>query len=252
MKHGKYGLILAVLLAAAIALAGCGKDTDVSGKVEPVQNPTQALPSGTVQQSTEAPETKAPEQEENPLSLGRLEGGVYTNTYAGFGCELDSSWTFYSAEELQEIPSAVKDAVSGSELGDALEGYDQITDMMAECVDDLTSMNVLYQKLSMQERIAYALLSEEELIDTILEQYDAMVEAYAQAGIDVESMEKVNVIFLGEPRVALKTAATVQGVGYYILQLYNFNLGEYSVTTTLSSYVEDNTESLLDLFYKVG
>lgn len=244
MKSRKFGLLLAVLLVLTIVLAGCGKDTDVSGKVAPAQKQTEA-------QAAE-PETQAAEPEENPLSLGRLDGGVYTNTYAGFGCELDASWTFYSAEELQELPGAVKEAMSGSELGDALESYDQITDMMAECVDDLTTINVLYQKLSVQERIAYALLSEEEVIDGILEQVDAMAEAYAQAGINVVSMEKVSVTFLGEPRFALKTTATVQDVDYYILQLYDFTRGEYSVTTTFSSYLEDKTESLLELFYKVA
>lgn len=227
---------MAVLLAAVMVLAGCGKK-DISGTVTPAE--------------TKATETESTEQEENPLSLGRLEGGVYTNTYAGFGCTMDSSWTFYSAEELQDLPGTVKDALSGSELGDALADYDQITDMMAECVDDLTTINVLYQKLSMQERIAYALLSEEEVLDTTLEEYDLLVEAYAQAGIDVTSMEKVSVTFLGEPHTALKTTATTQGVDYYVLQVFDYQLGEYSVATTFSSYVEDKTESLLDLFYKV-
>ena len=78
--------------------------------------------------------------------MGRLEGGVYTNSYTGYGCNLDSSWTYYSAEELQDMPEAVKEAMEGSELGDSIDTLNQFTDMMAENVEALTTMNVLYQK----------------------------------------------------------------------------------------------------------
>ena len=74
-------------------------------------------------------------------------------------------------------------------------------------------------------------------------------EAYAQAGMTLISMEKVSVEFVGETHFAIRSALTVQEVPYYVLQLFDFHLGEYAVTTTLASYVEDNTDSLLDLFY---
>lgn len=139
MKHGKCSWLLAVLLATALVLAGCGNKAHIGGSVTPIESttgtettetkapgtdPTETTATEPDPTETEATEPEAPtefegtEQDEHPLSLGRLEGGIYTNTYAGFGCELDSSWTFYSAEELQDIPSSVKDAISGSELGD--------------------------------------------------------------------------------------------------------------------------------------
>ena len=139
MKHGKCSWLLAVLLATALVLAGCGNKAHIGDSVTPIESttgteatetkapgtdPTETTATEPDPTETEATEPEAPaefegtEQDEHPLSLGRLEGGIYTNTYAGFGCELDSSWTFYSAEELQDIPSSVKDAISGSELGD--------------------------------------------------------------------------------------------------------------------------------------
>lgn len=190
-------------------------------------------------------------QPENELSLGRIEGGIYTNTYAGFSCELDSNWTFLSAKELDQIPSAVSDVLSGSELGDALADVQQFTDMMAENINALTSINVLYQKLGLQERLAYAMLPETQVVDSVLEQSNMMIESYALAGISVISMEKVSVNFAGRERFALHTTATIQNTPYYILQFFDFNLGEYGITTTLASYVEDNTENLLALFNSV-
>jgi len=236
-------LSLALLFALCLFLTACGGgDADVSGKVTPNQNNSAAPTEEAVQTDP------APTAPENELSLGRMEGGVYTNTYAGFSCTLDSSWTFLSAKELEQIPSTVSDMVSGSELGDALADVQQFTDMMAENVNDLTNMNVLYQKLSVQERLAYALLSEEQVIDATLDQSDMMIEAYTQAGISVTSMEKVTVQFAGRERFAIHTSATVQGIPYYMLQFFDFNLGDYAVTTTLASYMDDNTGNLAALF----
>lgn len=252
----KLCLILALTFMLCAALTACGGESDVKGGVVSPQDVTEAIPGGTVQQ----PEaSEAPTEPENDLSLGRMEGGVYTNEYVGYACNLDSNWSFLSAEELQQLPDAVNEALSGSELSELLANTQQFTDMMAENANDLLSMNVLYQKLSMQERLAYAILSEEEIIDVTLEQKDMLISSYAQAGIIVSSMEKDTVTFMGEERFAIRTVAVinveseggVQEIPYFILQFYDAHLGEYSVTTTLASYLVDNTDSLMDLFYKL-
>lgn len=232
MKNMKW---LAVMLVLAVMLAGCSSETaeDVAGNVTPTQAVTEAA------------------AEENPVSLGRLEGGVYTNDYAGFGCTLDSSWTFYSAEELQELPENVNEALKDTEIGDALEGVEQITDMMAENTDMLCSMNVLYQKMDAQTRLVYAMMSDDAIADAMLTQSDTMIAAYAQAGMDVTSMEKVTVSFLGDDRVALRTEGTMQDIPFYMIQLFDFDQGSYSITMTFTSYLEDKTADMLALFYEV-
>lgn len=232
--------IFAMALIAVLLLTGCssGRRETVEGRVE-------------APRAMETPEVTESVENENPLSLGRMEGGTYVNEYVGFGCDLDDSWVFYSAEELQAMPEQVKEAVSGSELGDALDAMSQFTDVMAENVDALVNFNVLYQKLSAQEQISNAITSEEALMDGILSIQDQMVDAYAQAGIMVQSMEKKEVTFCGEKRFAILTSSTIEGVPYYTLQLFSHNLGSHSVTLTLASYMENNTEALLDLFYPV-
>lgn len=252
--------LLALLLAVSMLLCGCGSDEkEVSGTVAPQAGAEATQPIGTVEpiETTAPPETEPPveettePEEESNLSIGRMEGGVYSNRYVGFACELDSDWTFYSTEELQQLPEMVTDMMSGSELGEALANVSQFTDMMAENVNDLTTMNVLYQKMSLQERLAYATMDDDAIADSILAQLDMMVDAYAQSGILVESMEKVTVNFLGEERVAIFTTSTIQGMAYYILQIFEFHLGEYSVTTTFASYIENKTSEMLELFYPI-
>lgn len=236
--------LLALTMALSLLSACGGKPEDVSGKIEP-NTAGPSTPAGSI-------ETVAPEETQSPdVSLGRIEGGVYTNTYAGFGCELDSNWEFYTAEELQELPENVQELFADTEVGDAIDISTQIMDMQADNLNDLTTINVGYQKLDAATRLMAATMSEEEIIDSTLEQKDVLVSSYAQAGIDVESMEKVEVEFLGEKHFAMHTKAAIGDIPYFIVQVMDYHAGRYAVTTTFGSYVEDKTDSLLKLFYAV-
>ena len=123
---------------------------------------------------------------------------------------------------------------------------------MAESYENLATINVNYTRLSATERLSFALTSEEALIDTTLQQKDLLMQTYAQAGINATGMEKTQVTFLGEEHFAIHTVADIEGTPYYILQLFRYNLGgQYYVTLTLASFLEDNTTGLLELFYAV-
>ena len=255
MKNRKLTLALVLLLIVSM-LTGCGghKPAPDAG-TDPIitEAPTTEAPT-TEAPTTEAPTTEPPATDplpDNVLALGRVEGNTYTNTYAGIGCDLDSGWTIYTADQLQQLPDAVQGMFEGTELEEAMANVTQFMDMLAENVEQMTSVNVSFQKLDMSQRIAYARLSEQEVLEATLLQKDMMLQAYANAGIDVETMEIVTVTFLGQEHYALKTVAEMNGVPYYCLQTFDFWLGEYSVTITFASFIDDNTESLLDLFYPV-
>lgn len=270
----KFSLALVLLMIVSM-LAGCAvvervadiagvlKDpaSVLEGKVETFPAPdhaevTEATESATeeTEPATEAVEATEPATEaaeENTVSMGRLVGGVYSNSYTGYACELNTNWEFYSAEELQDMPQNVAEMMGDSELLDDETVLSQFTDMMAENVEELVTINVLYQKLSLDERLGYAMMGEKELLEAMLGERGAMEAAYANAGILVDNMETVTINFLGEERVAMHTEASIQGVPYYTLQLFDFDLGAYGVTLTLASFAEDNTMSLADLFYAV-
>jgi hypothetical protein len=94
-------------------------------------------------------------------------------------------------------------------------------------------------------------MDEKSVLDASLQQKDVMIQAYAQGGIDVSSMEIVTVTFLGQEHYALKTVGETQGLPYYCLQVFDFWLGQYSMTITFASFVEDTTEDVLAMFYAV-
>jgi len=234
--------LLLVLMLAMSLLAGCGSEAPEDKKDnEVVSNNTPV--------ATDAP--TEPPMEDRPLALGEINGNTYTNTYAGIGVTFPEGWYLLPAEELQEMPSNVRDLMEGTELGDAIKDVQQFTDVFAENVDDLVNVNILFQKQTFQQRAAFMMLTEEQIADETMKQKDMLFESYAAAGINASSMEKVTVTFLGEEHIAIKTVAETQGVPYYILQVFNYHLGEYSVVVTMASFVEDNTESMLDMFYSV-
>lgn len=227
MKRLICGLLALVMV---LALCGCSKGGD-------------APSGGTGEESgNQEPETRE-------VTLGELRDGVYYNAYAGFTITLDENWKPCTVEQLQDISNLTQEALQDSAMGEQLAEYEQITDMMAECYNDRTSLNVLYTRLDMMERADYALLSEEQLVDSKLDQKELLIQAYADEGTVVESMEKKQVTFQGEEHFAVYTVASMDGTPYYTLQLFRYNLGgPYYVTLTLGSFVEDKTAELLDLF----
>ncbi len=264
----KFYALMALLLAASLLLCGCGQSQEsVSGSLSstktpekeplemaekeeidaPAEDPVEEPVEEPAEEPVEEP-AEEPVETEKPVTMGRMEGGVYTNEYVGFACELDESWSFYGAEELQTLPENVAAVLEGSEVGDAIAELEQFTDMMAENQDMLCTVNVLYQKLGLQEQMAYALLSEGDVIDLTLENKDLLSESYALAGMDITDIDKKTVTFLGEERTALYSTGSTQGLPIYTLQLFYYNSGSYSVTVTFTSFMEDNTDAVMALF----
>ena len=227
-------LILVLALMLPMTLTACGD--------EPMPLPNQN-PTGGNQEPTGGKE------EEKYVSLGKLENGVYTNAYAGIGINFDAAWAAEGADELQELPDTIKDMMAGSELDNALAAYETIIDMQAENVEDLLVVNVVYTKLKLTDRLMYATMTSEQIADSVLQQKDLLISSYQQAGIKVESMEKKMVTYLGKEAWAIYTVSEFSGVPYYMLQVYNYHLGAYGYTLTASSYLEDNTQTILDMVY---
>ena len=249
----KRAISMMLALVLAFSMAACGTDSAAApkGEYKPAeQDQTQPADTGTENTLPDdtRPEDTEPE-EDNDFSLGSMQGGVYENAYVGYGCSLGDGWTYKTAEELQDISGLTKDIFE--EGGVDTSGFDQVLDMMAECTDPLATININYTALSTQERIAHRLAGEEGLVDGTLQQKDLLISTYAQAGIEVSAMEKVSVTFCGEERWAIRTTASIQGVPYYILQLFDTNIGPYYVTLTLGAFMEDTTPQLLELFYSL-
>lgn len=235
--------LLAALLALMLVLSGCGAPP-----------PEEADPYVDTPMQTDAPETEAPatEPEERPTSLGRFENRTYINDYLGFSMEFDENWTIKTAEELQEMPANIAEILKDTSVGENMTELTQIMDMQAENVQQLCSVNVLYQALSVQERLMYMGMSDEKIMDGMLSQSEMLVESYTQMGLEVESVDKVEVTFCGETRYALKCVCALADMKYYTLQIFDYNLGRYGVVTTFACFNEDITADLAAMCQSIG
>lgn len=209
----KYVSLLMALLVFAAVLTGCGSD-------------------------------------KNPVSMGKIENGVYTNTYAGFGCQLDDSWIYSGAQELQELPENLEDH-KGFE-NEVMSSHPQLFDLQAENEALQSGINVVYTKLGAAERTGYKMRDEENEVDMIVEQKEQIIELYKTSGIEIETLEKKQITFLGEEHFVLHYAATWDGKPYYIMQFSNCDAGTYGITLTAFSFEQDHTQEILEMFYKVG
>ena len=224
--------LIICLLALVLLLCGCSN----------APSPETEAPTETTAAPTEAPKE---------FSLGTIENNVYTNAYAGWGCDFGDGWSFAGAEALQQLPEDVQSLVDGSEMSTVLEDYAQIFDLAAENVEAYLAVNIVCTAISEAEQALYDSLTEEETIDATLENRDMILESYAQAGMVVESMAKVEVTFLGQPHFAIRTAAYSGDIPIYMLQVMDYTQGSYGVTLTATSYLEDNTQQVLEMFYAV-
>lgn len=237
-----------LVLAMAMAFTACGGDDaeKISGGITPAavdeKNP----------EETDVTENQGVEEESGKTtSLGRVQGGMYVNEYMGISCNLDEGWEFYTAEELQEMPEDVAAMFEGTDVEEEMSQMNYITDMSAENAEELTNMNIIYEKMDLQTRLAFKSMTNTDIVDGMLtHQKDMLISTYAQAGINVQEMSKKTVNFCGEERDVLYMACDVSGVAYYAIQVFDYSLGEYSVTLTVTSFVEDKTEELLTLFSK--
>lgn len=228
-------LLLAIVLTVLPLLAGCNSE----------DSEDTTAPSASVQYTPEP----APDPFVLPnktVSLGRMENTAYVNDYAGYRCDFERAWQYYLANKLQKLPENLSEALNSAEVGDT-ELY-QLQDLRADSRSGRIAIRISYQLLNDYDRRRYAVMEEETIIDLLLEQKDLLISQYARDGIEVVRMEKKAVTFLGEERTAIYTTAKKQGADYYILTIYDYQLGRYAVTTAFSSLGQDATNELAQMF----
>ncbi len=183
-------------------------------------------------------------------SFGTWEGQTYTNEYLGLTCTFDSDWMIYSASELQEIDSSVEDMLEQTDIAKYLEDMMFFKDMMAENAKELTSVNITYSKMSEQEKKYYASMTEKEIVSKSNSSMELLGNTYEQMGMTLKEEAVREIFFLGEMRSVQYLHFDYMGMPYYAIQIYNYHSGDYSTVLTLSSFREDKTTELLNMFAK--
>ena len=255
----KLYILISVLLATAL-LTGCGvksENTDSTaemGNTESTERTGNTENTENILTSSSEPATCVSEEPASvkPADLGQITSKGYVNKYVGFGCDLGDGWVVESADQLQEITDDIKDTLAGSALGDTSDGQLQVMDMRAVNPESGGSVNVMYQEVSPSDMALYQEMDDDQIIDSVLKQKDAMIDSYAQAGMTVTEMGKIGTFFLGEDRVALRTVATAGDSELIMVQIFDFHLeGNFTAITTFSAYTPEELASMMLCFYPI-
>lgn len=229
-------LLLAACLLLLTACSSAPDDTPDKGTVQPGFD------------SAIGGEVKPAEAEgdaaDGENTAGSVNGGVYTSAFAGMGCALDDSWTFYTDEQIGALNGLLTSQSSSEDVKTRLENTSGVYDMYAASTDGLLTINVAYQNLGLlggdvtaQE---YAELSSEQLPDALTSYGFTDVEAAVTSGD-----------FAG--RAACPAVAITAKLGDTTLyeRMYCIKAGSYLYCVTLSSFTEDVTEAMAGLFYEI-
>ena len=234
MKNPNKLLALTLALALVFALTACGSEP--KGSVTPDKGAASPEPANVPENTPE------PEDDVEP---GSINGGTYENSFAGIGCRLDNTWTYYSEEEILQLNELVAGAIDDEELAGQLRGGGSFYDMLASDYDG-SSINVVLDRLGL---IYGRTLDAGGYIDIALESLERQL---ALMGVSVAACEKTSFDFCGGRTDGIYIAGTVSIEGIEV-DMYQrmacVKAGGYMTCVTSCSYFEDITTDLLDMFY---
>lgn len=230
MKNYKNIICILLMIAMLFTLVACGEGEKVSGDVD---KSDVAEPSGTTDVGTD-----------DDFEIGTVSGGKYENKFFGIGCELDSGWTYAAEEELLAQTDIVAEQFTDEELREQLKSADMFYDMMATSNDGYSNINVVVQNIGVMYG---ALYSEEDILQENIEELPGQV---ADAGMEVKTCEKISIQFAGTERNAIAMHSIYEGIDVYQNVVIIKN-GSYVGIITVTSFMEDITAAVANLFYAV-
>lgn len=180
---------------------------------------------------------------EAAFSLGSNDGSTYTNEFVGIGFDLPEGWTFHTDEQIRELNNISTD-IPDEDAAKQLESTSVVYDMKAS---DSSGNNI---GINMEKIGAvYAnIMDEEDYLSSTIDQLD---ETMMQLGFSEVNSELTTSIFAGKKRPAIAIECLSDEVDLYE-KLVCIEVGEYMVNITVATVNEDNTDSILALFYSLG
>ena len=223
--------LFAMLMALTIlmTMAACGQQTtdDAGGTVDP----------GAVADQDTSGQVDMPADDAGTPELGSVNGGTYTNEFAGIGCRLDEGWVFNTAEQMAALKRSTDE-----EMRQLMEENQSVYDMYASSTDGLMTMNVVFQNMGL---LFGTTMSAQDYVELSAEQ---LPDAMGTYGFEDVTASVTTAEFAGAECPAIAITATVQDTPMYEL-LVCMKEGNYIYCVTLCSYTEDVTAQMAALFY---
>lgn len=176
--------------------------------------------------------------------LGTVNGSVYENAVAGFGCNLEG-WTYATQEEIIATQELTKEQLT-EDLAKAMEEAQSVTVMMATSADQMKNVNLAIQDVSEYISI-YESIGMDGLLTLIKGQMET---AYAAQGMKDVVCDIIQVDISGKSFYAMQVSCTYMGVPVYQKQLADVK-GNNMIMLTVTTYFSDGCDEVLANFYTV-
>lgn len=230
----KTATMLMAIWMLALMLTACGQQApeQTGGSVKP----------GAAQDQSVTGQVDASQPDEEELEMGSVNGGTYTNAFAGIGCTLDETWVFYTKEQIAELNGFLTDGTSDEDMKKLMENSQSVQDMYASSTDGLMTINVVFQNMGL---LLGTTMSAQEYAELHVTQIPDAMAAY---GFEDVAASVTTAELAGEERPAIALTATIQDIPVYEL-IVCLRQGNYIYCVTLCSYTEDVTAQMAELFY---
>lgn len=239
--------IAVLLLSALLLLTACSAGSDDAPDKGTVQPGFDSAVGGQVQPAEDennAEDTADGDGEDGAATSGTVNGGVYTSAFAGIGCALDDSWTFYTDEQIAELSGLLISQSDDDNTEIKPEDVGVVYDMYAASTDGLLSINVVYQNLG----LLGGDMTAQEYAELTVEQLPQGLAAYGYT--DAEAAVTSG-DFAGRESCPAAVVTAKLGDTTLYERTYYLKAGSYLYCVTLSAFTEDVTETMAALFYKL-
>ena len=175
------------------------------------------------------------------FSRGVIES-TYENEFLGLGVTLDENWEFYTDEQIAALYGLTNE-LFGDDFEEYLKNATVIYDMHVANKVDASNMNVNFEKLSALGDVQTANM--EVFVSSIM---PTVVNSLETIGCTDVSYELCDSTIGDKTFEGAKTKATLSG-----LQLYQtvvcIKCDGYIANISVTSYLEDTTDSIISCFY---
>ena len=219
-------LALALTLIMLFALSACGNE-DVRGNITP--NP-----------DTNSSENKDDNTTEESFSLGKTNGGTYTNDYLGLTCTLPSGWEFYSEEQILALNNLTAEA-AGDEIAEAINSANVIQDMYA--MNSAEGCNIT-MALEKGTPLQVAAANLEEVTKSQISVLKSSYEGMGYTNVDIAYQK---IMIDGKQYDGLRLNVTIQNLNFYGY-IFSFKKGSYIASVAFGSLGADKTSEIATYF----
>ena len=190
------------------------------------------------------------EKQDNKLTLGTVQGNVYTNDFFDLKVEASEGFSYADDETIQAIGLSTADKYAEfdddlmKDVAKDLKSGKTITDFYLSDEDYADSLNFMisYGGHDLQDKMI------ENIID---ESLPMLQESYDKQGLRGAKCERSVIEFCGRkiPCIKINASVALQGGAYaeiYQTQI-QFIQGDYLGCLTATTYIDDTTEDMLNM-----